>query len=98
SYQRETGGSVLRVGYVTPARAGLQLVESDQPANSLLPAELGSDAQPGDEVAIGARRWRAYPVARGGGQGLVLAEDGRIVVLVGAVSAEDLRTLAASLR
>lgn len=98
SYGKQSDGSVLRIGYVTPGHGGLQLVESDRPVNSLLPDELGAGAQPGDPVSIGGLQWRTYPVARAGGQGLVLAGDGRTVIIVGTVSADDLRTLASSLK
>jgi hypothetical protein len=96
-YQKLADGSTLRFGYVTPGRAGLQLIESDRPVNTLLPAELGSNAEPGDLVQIGDRRWREYPVARDGGRALVLAEDGRTVIVIGSGSASDLRELAISL-
>jgi Protein of unknown function (DUF4245) len=98
SYQKQSDGSVLRVGCVTPGKAGLQLIESDRPVNSLLPAELGSDAQPGNLVPLGDRRWREYPVARDGGRALVLADDGRTVIVIGTATVTDLRTLAGSLR
>ncbi|MEN3305860.1 MAG: hypothetical protein V7603_2062 [Micromonosporaceae bacterium] len=97
SYQKLADGSTLRLGYVTPDRTGLQLIESDRSVNSLLPAELGSNAQPGDMTLLGDRRWREYPVARDGGQALVLAENGRTVIVTGTASAADLRVLAGSL-
>lgn len=96
SYQRQGDGSVLRVGYVAPG-GGLQLIESDRPVNALLPDELGNDAQPGNLVSIGDQRWREYPVARGG-RALVLATGDSTVCIVGAASADDLRTLAGHLR
>lgn len=98
SYQRLSDGSVLRLGYLTPGRAGLQVIESDRPVNALLPDELGTDAQPGDLVPVGDQRWRGYPVARGGSQALVLATNGRTVIVIGSGSSGDLRVLAGSLR
>jgi hypothetical protein len=97
SYTPVSGGSVLRVGYSAPGGAALQLVESDEPVNSLLPAELGDDAQPGALVTVGTRQWREYPVARDGGRGLVFADNGRTVVITGAGSDADLRVLGVSL-
>jgi len=95
TYDRGT----LRVGYVTPSGSGLQLVESDQPVDRLLPTELGTGAQPGDLVTIEGRQWRSYPVARTGGQrALVLADAGRTAVVVGDASDTDLRTFVATLR
>ena len=88
----------LRVGYVTPGRAGLQLVESDQSADSLLPAELGNDARPGSLVTLGGRSWRAYPLLHDGGRALVLVDQGRTVVVQGTGTDSDVRELASSLR
>ncbi|OLB64667.1 MAG: hypothetical protein AUI10_10105 [Actinobacteria bacterium 13_2_20CM_2_72_6] len=91
-------GGTLRVGYVTPSGTGIQLVESDQAVDQLLPAELGADARPGNLVPIGDRQWRAYPVARNGDRALVLADQGRTVVVIGPASDDELRTFAATLR
>jgi hypothetical protein len=89
----------LRVGYVVPDGSGVQLIESDQLVDRLGPAELGTDARPGDLVTIGDRQWRAYPVARGGdNRALVLVDAGRTTILVGTAPDADLRTLAATLR
>ena len=44
-YQTEPGGATLRIGYLTPEGRGAQLVESNVPAEKLLPAEL-SGGQP----------------------------------------------------
>jgi uncharacterized protein DUF4245 len=88
----------LRVGYVTPAGTGLQLIESDRPIDTLVPAELGTEAKPGSLVTINDRPWRAYPVVRADGAALVLADGGRTVIVVGTATAGDLRTFATSLR
>jgi hypothetical protein len=98
SYSPDSDGSALRIGYSAPGGTALQLVESDEPVNSLLPAELGDNAQPGPLVTVGTRQWREYPVARAGGRGLVFADNGRTVVITGAGSDADLRVLGASLR
>jgi Protein of unknown function (DUF4245) len=98
TFRRQSDGSVLRVGYVTASRAGLQLIESDRPVNALLPEELGQAAQPGNLTTVGQRQWRAYPVARDGAMALVLAEESGTVIIIGNVPAADLRTLAATLR
>jgi hypothetical protein len=97
AYQKLADGSTLRIGYVTPGRAGLQLIESDRPVNTLLPAELGSNAEPGDMVMLGDRRWREYPVTRDGGQGVVLADNGRTVIVIGSGTTAEVRELAGSL-
>jgi len=92
------GGGTLRVGYVMPGGSGVQLVESDRPVDDLLPAELGTDAKPGDLITIGGRQWRAYPVARDGNRALVLADAGRTTIVIGTVPDADLRSFAATLR
>jgi hypothetical protein len=92
------GGGTLRVGYVTPDRTGLQLVESDRTGDVLLPAELGADAQPGNLVQINGRPWRAYPVVHGGGRALVLVDQGRTIVVSGTATDSEIRELAGSLR
>jgi Protein of unknown function (DUF4245) len=97
-YEPVADGSVLRVSYVTPRRTGVQLIESDRPVDKLLPDELGADAQPGDLVQIAGRQWRQYPVAKGGGRALVLAEDGRTTILTGTAEDKDMGTFATYLR
>jgi len=92
------GAGTLRVGYVTAAGSGIQLVESATAADQLLPAELGTDARPGDLVTIGSRQWRAYPVARTDNRALVLVDSGRTTIVVGSAPQADLRGFAATLR
>jgi hypothetical protein len=89
---------MLRIGYVTPASTGLQLLESDRPGDQLLPSELGAQAPPGNLTILNGRSWRAYPEVRGGGRALVLADNGRTVIVFGTAADVDVRTLAASLR
>jgi hypothetical protein len=90
-------GSVLRVSYVTPGSTGVQLVESDRPVDSLLPDELGADAQPGNLTDIAGTQWRVYPAVKGGGRALVLAGDGYTTILSGTATDGDMRTIAAAL-
>ena len=92
------GGGTLRVGYVTPSGAGVQLVESDRAVDQLLPAELGADAKPGDLAAIGGRQWRWYPAARDGDRAFVQVDAGRTVIVIGAAAEDELRTFVATLR
>jgi hypothetical protein len=92
------GDGTLRVGYVTPSGTGVQLVESEQAVDQLLPAELGADARPGNLVSIADRQWRLYPSARNGNRALVLVDAGRTVVVIGSATEDELRTFAATLR
>jgi hypothetical protein len=92
------GDGTLRVGYVTPGGAGLQLVESEQAVDTLLPAELGTDARPGNLVTIGGRQWREYPQVRHGDRALVLVDNDRTTIAIGTASDAELRTFAGALR
>lgn len=96
-YQSEEGGSTLRLGYLTPEGRGAQLVQSNVPADRLLPAEL-SDGQPqGPADLPGGGSWQRY-TARGNEQALVLLEPNRTVIVIGDASENELRELAGSLR
>jgi hypothetical protein len=90
-------GGTLRIGYVTPDGTGLQLVESGQTADALLPTELGDDARPGNLIPLSGRTWREYPVIKGGGRAIVLVDQGRTVVVEGTATDSQVRVLAASL-
>ena len=96
SFRHESGGATLRIGYVDPDGEGLQLIESSVPADTLLPAELGSAAKPLDTYRMDARVWRLYD-ARPGERALVLAEPGRTIIVVGTARTNRLEELASSL-
>src|SRR2546423_4676296 len=89
-------GGTLRVGYVTPSGAGVQLVESDRAADQLLPAELGADAKPGNLAAIGGRQWRGGPPPRDRGRALVQGDAGPTPLVVGPPPPGEPRTLLAA--
>jgi hypothetical protein len=91
-------GGTVRVGYVTPSGTGLQLVESDQAVDQLLQTELGAGARPGNLVGIGERRWRVYPLVRGGDRALVFVDTGRTTIVTGTATEDELRTFATTLR
>jgi hypothetical protein len=95
-YQTEPGGATLRIGYLTPEGRGAQLVESNVPAEKLLPAEL-SGGQPQGTADLPGGRWQRY-TARGNDQALVLLEPTRTVIVVGDAGDIELRQLAAALR
>ncbi|MGY0003586.1 DUF4245 family protein [Micromonospora sp. I033] len=96
-YQTEPGGGTLRLGYLTPEGRGAQLVQSNVPAEKLLPAEL-SGGQPQGAVDLpGGASWQRY-TARGNEQALVLLEPNRTVIVVGDAGEAELRELATKLR
>jgi hypothetical protein len=87
----------LRLGYLSPAGGQLLLVESNEPAGSLLAQELGNDVSPQGEVAVNSTTWDASQV-HGDERALVNTTDSRTIIVVGRSSADDLTRLAASLR
>ncbi|MFD2764069.1 DUF4245 domain-containing protein [Micromonospora eburnea] len=95
-YRAEPGGATLRIGYLTPAGRGAQLVESNVPADKLLPAEL-SGGQPQGPAALPGGSWQRY-TARSNEQALVLLEPTRTVIVIGDAGENELRALATALR
>ncbi|RZU73284.1 uncharacterized protein DUF4245 [Micromonospora kangleipakensis] len=95
-YQPEPGGATLRIGYLTPEGRGAQLVQSNVPAEKLLPAEL-SGGQPQGTADLPGGSWQRY-TARGNEQALVLLEPTRTVIVVGDAGEAELRQLASALR
>ncbi|GAA4694457.1 DUF4245 domain-containing protein [Phytohabitans rumicis] len=93
TFQTADGGKVLRIGYVTPSGAGVQLVQSDVPAERLLPAELTGSGQPRGATDIAGQSWQRY-TARPGEQALVLLQPDRTVIVVGSAEETELRILA----
>jgi hypothetical protein len=95
-YQTADGGATLRIGYLTPEGRGAQLVESNVPAEKLLPAEL-SGGQPQGPADLPGASWQRY-TARGNEQALVLLEPNRTVLVIGDAGENELRQLASALR
>lgn len=95
-YQTADGGSTLRIGYVTPEGRGAQLVQSNVPAEKLLPVEL-SNGQPQGPAELPGASWQRY-TARGNEQALVLLEPNRTVIVIGDARENELRQLAGALR
>lgn len=96
-FRTEADGSTLRIGYVTPEGRGAQLVESNVPAEKLLPAELTEGQPQGAADLPGGLSWQRY-TARGNEHALVLLEPNRTVIVVGDAGETELRKLATSLR
>ncbi|GIF10851.1 DUF4245 domain-containing protein [Actinoplanes teichomyceticus] len=95
--QRGNGGITLRIGYVDPDDAPLQLVESTTPAATLVPAEVGKEGRRTGAYRTEQRTWMVYD-ARPGETALVLTEGDRTVLIVGKAEQRSLETFAASLR
>jgi hypothetical protein len=96
-YQPQDIGAVLRVGWRTPRKGSVQLIEGNLAPDILLERELGGAvAQPGT-VDVNGKGWQIYP-GRKGERALVLLEPGRTVMIVGRASEAELKELAASLR
>ena len=96
TFQRQTTGATLRIGYVDPDKNGLQLIESSVPAATLLPAELTAGAKPVGTFRADTRAWRRYD-ARPGEQALVFSEPNRTLIVIGDARSDHLKALAAAL-
>jgi hypothetical protein len=93
TFQKAEGGQILRIGYVTPDGAGLQLIQSDVPPDKLLPAELTKSGRAEGTVKLDGQTWQRY-TARPGERALVLLERDRTIVIVGGAHEEEQRELA----
>lgn len=95
-YQPGDGQAILRIGYLSPAGAGFQVIESDRPADALLAAELTTGARPLGEERLGRLSWQHY-LGRPGERALVLLEPDRTLLVIGAGSPAELIELASAL-
>ena len=85
--------AVLRIGYLTPSGGGAQLIESNEPAESLLRRELGDQVRPTGTVDIDGRSWQSYDV-RDGERALVQTDPARTLIVIGRAQPDELRELA----
>jgi len=90
------GTGALRVGYITPDDGTVQVLESNEDPQVLLPREFGPDGEPTGTVDVDGTVWRSYRF-RGGEQALVLTTSNRTIVVQGQASPEELRELAHAL-
>src|SRR5262249_43377526 len=88
----------LRVGIVSPDGGALQLAESNAPAETFVPAQLGSEARAEGSVEVNGVTGQRYFGGRTGERALVLATPGRTITIAGKADDSDLRRLAGSLR
>ena len=96
TWKKDDKGATLRLGYVDPERAPIQLIESSVPTATLLPVELGSDPKAVGTFVDEARAWQRYD-ARPGENALLLLDKGRTIIVVGTTDTKTLETFAASL-
>ncbi|RZU50227.1 uncharacterized protein DUF4245 [Krasilnikovia cinnamomea] len=96
TWRREATGATLRLGYVAPGDAPVQLIESSVPAETLLPRELGRTLAPHGFYQNAGRAWQRY-AAGAETQALVLLEKNRSVIVLGQADVRQLEKLAASL-
>jgi len=88
--------ATLRIGYRGPGRATAQLIESVQPAATLVPKELGAGAKQVGAIEITGRDWLRYQSQSR--RALVLDEPGRTIVVFAAASDAQLAGFTESLR
>jgi hypothetical protein len=88
----------LRIGIVSPDGGALQLAESNAPAETFVPAQIGAQARAEGSVEVNGATWQRYVGGRPGERALVLATPGRTITIAGKADDSDLRTLAGSLR
>jgi hypothetical protein len=91
------GGLTLRLGYLTPAGASVQLVQSSIPADRLLAAELPDASTLTGAVEVAGHAWQRYS-GTDRHQALVLLAVDQTTIALGAASEAELQALAASLR
>ena len=84
--------STLRVGYITPNGSGIQLIESDTPAATVIAAEVGAIGSVVRSVTIGGRTWGVVDHA------MIDTESGRTVIISGQAPQAELTSFAGSLR
>jgi Protein of unknown function (DUF4245) len=90
------GVATLRVGYLTPEDGTVQLLETNEDPQALLPREFGDDVRPDGQVSVRGAEWRSYRI-RGDQHALVLTSGERTIVVHGAASRDELVALASSL-
>jgi hypothetical protein len=98
AYGVENRRHVLRVGYIAPDGAGLQLVESDGPAATVISDEVGTANPVGASTDIAGRTWGKVAAGKNNQQALIDAGNGYTIIVKGQASDTDLRTFAAALR
>jgi hypothetical protein len=97
TFQQSDGVGTLRVGYLTPSGGGVQLIESNEEAGSLLARELGDQVRTQGQVTVNGKAWQSS-VVRGGERALVDTSAERTVIVIGRADLPELTVLVQSLR
>lgn len=90
------GFVTLRVGYYTPEGAGIQLVESQAAAETVMVEELREAPKPLGTVAVDGRQWQSY-VTVDGNYALVYTDDELVLIVHGDADSTELESFAGSL-
>lgn len=96
AFTSSDGVATLRVGYLTPEDGTVQLLETNEDPQALLPRELGDDVRPDGQVTVAGGDWRSYRI-RGNQRALVNTSGVRTIVVHGSASRDELVALASSL-
>lgn len=91
-------GGVLRIGVTAPSDGAMQLVESAQPASTLIPSIIGPAGKDGAAVSINGTDWQRHEDGRPGERALIQTSSGRTVIIFGRATDSQLQRLASSLR
>ncbi|GAA3225455.1 hypothetical protein GCM10010532_057750 [Dactylosporangium siamense] len=91
-------GGVLRIGVTAPSDGAMQLVQSAQPAATLVPAIIGTGGTAGAPVSVGGTDWQRHDDGRPGERALIQTSAGRTVIIFGRATDSQLQRLASSLR
>lgn len=87
-------GTTLRIGYLTPAGASVQVLQSNIPAEHLLPEEFPDAGPPAGTVTIADHPWQVYSVPHG--QALVRLTPELTTIVRGSAAEAELHALVAA--
>lgn len=99
-FRQAEDGATLRLGYVTPAGAPVQVVESTVPTDRLLVEELsdrrGAPPAPTGAVTVAGATWERY-AGPDGETALVRRDPDRTLLVIGRADESELQQLATAL-
>ncbi len=91
-------GGVLRIGVTAPDDGAMQVVQSAQPASSLVPSIIGTGGTDGAQVTVDGTQWQRHDDGRPGERALIQSATGRTVIIFGRATDSQLQRLASALR